>query len=417
MGKLERNEKVDILRGIAMLMVVLGHTMTGSTVGSENTFLFNVIWSLQMPLFMLISGYVNRYSRGVKSLPSFIGKKTFAYLFPWAVWTFIIRGVVFGQANFLNIKWLLWNMDSGYWFLFSIWTITMIFGVSVFLGKKYGNTEAMETVITAAVYIVGMGGLAAIGLIAGLSFLCIKLTLYYMPFYFLGYLFGKFQEKLEKWSAWDRLKDAGVAVSALIWLAILMRVNLYTTNEDLIGITERAITSLLGCVTICGLTPSTKYPKVGMAQLGSGQSIAGEIDELSSLKSIEPGSSTGDKCTKKNNTDDCKLYRDDGLSNVDSQANVSKSIVKKRPVRKVISWFGVNSLEVYILHGFILNMLSAENMNAIWQWRGFMSCIGNYVVCLFSVLIIVEAMRKSKLLMLLFGRTCSMCRNTEGNDL
>ena len=47
-----RNQFVDIMRGIAMLLVVLGHTMTGCTVDSQKSFIFNIIWSLQMPLFM-----------------------------------------------------------------------------------------------------------------------------------------------------------------------------------------------------------------------------------------------------------------------------------------------------------------------------------------------------------------------------
>lgn len=56
-----RNQFVDIMRGIAMLLVVLGHTMTGCSVDSQKSFLFNIIWSLQMPLFILISGYVTKY--------------------------------------------------------------------------------------------------------------------------------------------------------------------------------------------------------------------------------------------------------------------------------------------------------------------------------------------------------------------
>ncbi len=45
-----RNQFVDIMRGIAMLLVVLGHTMTGCTVDSQKSFLFNIIWSLQICL-------------------------------------------------------------------------------------------------------------------------------------------------------------------------------------------------------------------------------------------------------------------------------------------------------------------------------------------------------------------------------
>lgn len=37
-----RNQFVDVMRGIAMLLVVLQHTMSGCTVGAENTFVFNI---------------------------------------------------------------------------------------------------------------------------------------------------------------------------------------------------------------------------------------------------------------------------------------------------------------------------------------------------------------------------------------
>ena len=33
-----RNQFVDIMRGIAMLLVVLGHTMTGCTANSQSSF-------------------------------------------------------------------------------------------------------------------------------------------------------------------------------------------------------------------------------------------------------------------------------------------------------------------------------------------------------------------------------------------
>ena len=84
MGK-ERNQFVDIMRGIAMLLVVLGHTLTGCTVGAEESFLFNIVWSLQMPLFILISGYITRYSRGIKSgadFGKFVKRRTVSYMLP-----------------------------------------------------------------------------------------------------------------------------------------------------------------------------------------------------------------------------------------------------------------------------------------------------------------------------------------------
>lgn len=105
-----RNQFVDIMRGIAMLLVVLGHTMTDCTVDSQQSFLFNIIWSLQMPLFILISGYVTKYSRPIsdgKGLWKYIKRRTSAYILPWAVWSFVVRGIIFGQDGFLNIRSLL----------------------------------------------------------------------------------------------------------------------------------------------------------------------------------------------------------------------------------------------------------------------------------------------------------------------
>lgn len=52
--------KIDILRGFATILVVLGHILQYSMMQNEafyNDFLFKVIYSFHMPLFMCISGF------------------------------------------------------------------------------------------------------------------------------------------------------------------------------------------------------------------------------------------------------------------------------------------------------------------------------------------------------------------------
>ena len=72
----------------------------------------------------------------------------------------------------------------------------MIFGVSTFAAKKLArNSEIKQQLFTLILYVVGMAVLAGVGLVAGLSFFAIKLTLYYMPFYFAGYFYGQYREK------------------------------------------------------------------------------------------------------------------------------------------------------------------------------------------------------------------------------
>lgn len=253
----ERNRFVDIMRGFAMLLVVLGHTMTGSTTGAEESFLFNVVWSLQMPLFILISGYVTRYSRNISSgfeLWRFVKRRTLAYMLPWIVWSFLVRGIIFGQSNYLNIKWLLWHMDSGYWFLATIWTISIVFGLSTFLAQKIVKTKGIKQLaMTALLYLVAMAVLAGIAFVAGLSFFAIKLTLYYMPFFFAGYLYGQYRDRLLETTCGKIVKDVVVAICLATWLSIITRFHLFAMPDSGMGIVLRAFSSLTGCIAVCGL--------------------------------------------------------------------------------------------------------------------------------------------------------------------
>lgn len=49
-----------------------------------------------MPLFILISEFVTKYSRPIsdgKGLWKYVNRRTVAYMLPWAVWSFLVRGM------------------------------------------------------------------------------------------------------------------------------------------------------------------------------------------------------------------------------------------------------------------------------------------------------------------------------------
>ena len=262
-----RNQYVDIMRGIAMLLVVLGHTMTGCTVDSQKSFLFNIIWSLQMPLFILISGYVTKYSRPIsdsKGLWKYVKRRTVAYMLPWAVWSFLVRGIIFGQDGFLNVKHLLWNMDSGYWFLATIWTISMIFGVASFVAERASKENLLKKqIVLLGCYLAGMVLLVGIGVILGLSFFAIKLTLYYMPFYYAGFLYGQFDDRMKESETGKKMIDSVVAICFVMWLFVILRFSLYEMSDGGAAIILRAATSLAGCIAVCGLCKGIFSEKSG----------------------------------------------------------------------------------------------------------------------------------------------------------
>ena len=184
MKNVQRNQFVDIMRGIAMLLVVLGHTMTATARHSSDSFVYNVRWSLQMPLFILISGYVTRYGGAMdkaRDLGRFLRRRTLAYLLPWATWTVLVRGIVYsGKAALSNLRTILWHMDSGYWFLITIWTVSVIYGVARFLSRKLrgGREDAGQFVLFTLFFAAGMAVLGGVGYFAGFSFFAVKLTLY-----------------------------------------------------------------------------------------------------------------------------------------------------------------------------------------------------------------------------------------------
>lgn len=257
----KRNDHVDIIRGIAILMVVLGHTMSTTAQGYADNWLYNIIWSLQMPLFFVISGYVTRYGKNPSTFKKFIQyllKKAGMYMLPWAIWTFFVRALLMRETKFLDIKYLLFNMDSGYWFLVSLFVICIIYLVSNFVAQKLTKKKVSHNILLVALFAILTVALAAIGLLVGINFLGIKLTLYYIPFFLAGWFYGQIQEKILRSKGWSTALDMVVAISAAAYFFFIFNVNVFGLDDGIKDIVIRAVISSVGCVAVCGLI--AKFP-------------------------------------------------------------------------------------------------------------------------------------------------------------
>lgn len=268
-----RNNTVDIIRGVAMLMVVLQHTLAGCCSDFADSLFYNAIWSLQMPLFFIISGYVTRYSHPIESgkdLWRFFKKRTLAYLVPWLVWTFVVRGFIFGQEAFLDVKYLLWHMDSGYWFLVSLWCIVVIYGVSDFLSNRLAKRSKVFNILTHLACMVGGACiLIGIGCVAGMSFLDIKLTLYYIPLYSCGYLYGQLQDVILAKKRATSLVEITVDLCLAVWLWLQFRVNFYGVDMNAGILAMRYLASLCGSIFVI-------YALSTICKIGGGYSLPQE---------------------------------------------------------------------------------------------------------------------------------------------
>lgn len=327
-----------------MLLVILGHTISGSTTNYEESFLYSVIWTLQMPMFFIVSGYVSHYSiahfsnGGKNSLLQFLKKRTLAYLLPWIVWTLAIRGLILEENSFFKIRFLLWHMDSGYWFLVSLWTIVTIFGFAIYLSNYFQPKSLYVHISTVILFcILGMTGLAAIGYAVGFSFLCIKLTLFYFPFFLAGYIFGQIQNKLTthigNWTNW-------LGISSLaIWITIMIRYNFYKDDMTFGLIVLRYVSSLLGSLAVIVIVNQYVKRYMGIS--------------------------------------DFKI---------------------KGTLLRILNWIGIHSLAVYIVHYFSLNMIRLSMPPDYYEGWAIPIIALNYTICILVTVFLIKVIQLNPVL-------------------
>lgn len=255
MSTTNRNQTADVLRGLAILLVILGHTMSNCGIDAfEDTFLYRVIWSLQMPLFMLISGFVSRYTKKPESfrdLLVYVRKRCVSYLLPWLVWTLAVNGLFRGFSTLAELPsyfiYMLFHMDSGFWFLGSLWTICILFICAFYLSAKMKQRQELWLFIFAG---VGTVLLALVAYIVGLNFFALKLTLYYIPFFFLGRLLHNMQSAWGEKPWYITASQYCVLLSLILYAASLRVFNSYTAQDHPLQIAMRFFQSLTGCITV-----------------------------------------------------------------------------------------------------------------------------------------------------------------------
>lgn len=133
MEKMTRDIRLDVLKGVATLIVVFGHVLQYSIKGYENSLIFNVIWSLQIPLFMVVSGYFSL--SGKESTVKRLGNQFSRYLWPCVTY-FIVLCVAYHYKNPLSSEFnLLWHLEGTLWYL----VVLTFLSVFNFFATKVSN--------------------------------------------------------------------------------------------------------------------------------------------------------------------------------------------------------------------------------------------------------------------------------------
>ena len=264
-----RDQALDGIRGAAILLVMLGHCIVLNGLDQTDPILYDIIRSVQMPLFILISGIL---AAGGRLRLTKLGKRAQSYLLPFFSWFAVsyfwarIRDSIRGQKItlsaadfFTELKELLFQTDRGLWFFMTLFVITLLMSVAAELARKFCKESIAATVLIAG----ALYGLIFLQARSGNTFLSPALTLQYMPFYVLGYLRGSVMQPAKQSDAaeggkgiyqkMEKIEPLLTAVCMLLFLALVIRYPLSQPAASAKELFLQMLASLIGTVGIFGL--------------------------------------------------------------------------------------------------------------------------------------------------------------------
>ncbi|MCH5279865.1 MAG: acyltransferase family protein [Lachnospiraceae bacterium] len=199
----KRDEALDAVKGFAILLVMLGHCMVLN--GLDDPYLYDAIAAVQMPLFMLASGY----SAGLL-IPDLSHKpdgtawrkrlfrRSISYLLPFFSWMILTH-----LTNPLQeLKLQLFALDRGLWFLMTLWIVNLVTMTGTYgselitwhVGRQKMD-EKKRKACRLLLFLLFIG-ICYLGFVIqsrhGNGFLSPSLTVKYLPFYTAGYLWTQY---------------------------------------------------------------------------------------------------------------------------------------------------------------------------------------------------------------------------------
>lgn len=134
-------KEIDVLKGIGIILVVIGHSFPDASAASgiSNVFartIYNIIYSFHMPAFIFASGLVSyKFRISFNDKINAIKKKFERLIIPYFIWAIIyipfriILAKYSSQKFVVNRLWQVFignNPYSGLWFLYSLFFISVL---------------------------------------------------------------------------------------------------------------------------------------------------------------------------------------------------------------------------------------------------------------------------------------------------
>lgn len=245
----QRNQSIDAIKGFAIVLVMLGHVFVHNHM--EDPYVYDFIKAVQMPLFMIISGYLCGRGKKISDFRDYAGRlkeRAISYLLPFFSWLTLMHLGNLKEAY----RTIFVQLDYGLWFLMVLFLLTlMTLTAELFtakLTKKEGvRKEALFWIIYGLLCLIPLGQIRT-----GNQILSPWLTVIYIPFYALGYAAGAYGSHFMCWGkkkSQKKVIHSLVLVSFMVFLYLVVTKNLNSMETRKDTLIQMAA-SMLGSISI-----------------------------------------------------------------------------------------------------------------------------------------------------------------------
>lgn len=189
----ERNTSLDALKGFAILLVMIGHVLILNEM--NDPYVYRVIESLQMPLFIMISGYLSGLCEPIDKFSQWkniMSKRAFSYLVPFFTWLLLKQWDDLARG-FINT---MFQLDRGLWFLMTLFILTLVLYTAQVLSGSFRKMGKWQGFIGFCGAFGILSGVFVLQRILKITFLSPELTLRYIPPFLVGYLVSAYKDEL-----------------------------------------------------------------------------------------------------------------------------------------------------------------------------------------------------------------------------
>jgi len=210
-----RSKELDIAKGIAIWLVIWGHTIqycyAGNMAFYENP-VFRFIYGFHMPFFMIISGYLFWKSCKRTDFNGIVKKQFVNIAYPLFVWNGIdgICMLLYKRMeihSFVDIVRLLYASLKGLWFL---WSVLIISVLAAFVHFHFSNK--IERLIG---YIAGF---IILMILPGKIEPCKTMNIWMYPYFMTGF----FWAGMEGHSIKEKIKECNLKYGAIVLYPVLL---------------------------------------------------------------------------------------------------------------------------------------------------------------------------------------------------